>query len=152
VRPSSTRSERGQAVVEFALVIPILLLLLVGMVDFGRAIFYWFDLNGAANTGARYAVVNRYPGCVDNTCTAPYDIKFQAYVKSLTRVSNATVTACYRDADASSTPTNGDPVRVTVSSNFKFFEIVNLFDLNLRGRASLRLEQIPSRIGLGVCT
>jgi Flp pilus assembly protein TadG len=50
------KSQRSQALIEFALVSPVLLLLLFGIVDIGRAIFYYDTLNHAAREGARAAV------------------------------------------------------------------------------------------------
>src|SRR5919201_4870511 len=54
--------ESGVALVEFALVLPLLLILLFGMLDFGRAFNYWIDATHLANEGARWAVVNKNPG------------------------------------------------------------------------------------------
>src|SRR5437763_10436280 len=54
--------ERGVAVTELALVLPLLLLLILGMIDFGKAINYWIDNTHLANEGARLAVVNSNPG------------------------------------------------------------------------------------------
>lgn len=54
-RPAS----RGQALVEFALVIPIFLLLLVSLFDLGRAVFAYNTLTNAAREGARIAIVNQ---------------------------------------------------------------------------------------------
>jgi Flp pilus assembly protein TadG len=51
------RSGRGQALVEFALVIPIFLLLIFGLVDLGRAVFANNSLAEAARDGARYGSV-----------------------------------------------------------------------------------------------
>src|ERR1700730_2158829 len=48
--------ERSQALIEFALVSPVLLLLLFGIVDIGRAVFYYDTVNHAAREGARTAV------------------------------------------------------------------------------------------------
>ena len=42
--------------IEFALVSPVLLLLLFGIVDIGRAVFYYDTVNHAAREGARTAV------------------------------------------------------------------------------------------------
>jgi PKD repeat protein len=60
VRPSplSSRLERhsrGQAMVEFALVLPLLVLLLVMAVDFGRVFFGWVALQNAARIAADFA-------------------------------------------------------------------------------------------------
>ena len=41
--PRLSHEERGVALVEFALVAPILLVLLFGMLDFGRVFNYWID-------------------------------------------------------------------------------------------------------------
>ena len=54
------RHGRGQAMVEFALVIPIFLLLLVAIFDLGRAVFAYNTLTNAAREGARTAIVNQY--------------------------------------------------------------------------------------------
>jgi len=55
-----SRSTRGQALVEFALVIPLFLLMLVGIFDLGRAVFSYNTLTNAAREGARLAIVNQY--------------------------------------------------------------------------------------------
>src|SRR5687768_11117207 len=54
--------ERGAAMVEFALVLPLLLVLVFGMLEFGKAFNYWIDTTHLANEGARWAVVNQNPG------------------------------------------------------------------------------------------
>src|SRR6478752_3169405 len=57
--------EEGQALVEyallFALIAPILFLLVFGIVEFGRALNYYNDLTQLAGQGARAAVVGRNP-------------------------------------------------------------------------------------------
>jgi Flp pilus assembly protein TadG len=50
------RAQRSQALIEFALISPVLLLLLFGIVDIGRAVFYYDTVNHAAREGARAAV------------------------------------------------------------------------------------------------
>ena len=47
--------ESGQAVVEFAMVVPILCVLVLVLVDFGKGMNYWLDLNHVASEGARKA-------------------------------------------------------------------------------------------------
>jgi len=54
---SGWRNDRGAAAVEFALILPILLLLIGGIVDFGRAFFTQVVITNAAREGARAAVV-----------------------------------------------------------------------------------------------
>ena len=53
---------RGQSLVEFALVLPIALILLLAVFDVGRAVFTYNTLTNAAREGARLAVVNQDSG------------------------------------------------------------------------------------------
>ena len=55
----ANRDERGQAVVEFALVLPLLCLLLFGIIQFGIAFYTYIDLTSATRDGARKAAVMR---------------------------------------------------------------------------------------------
>jgi Flp pilus assembly protein TadG len=50
---------RGQTMVEFALALPLFILLLVGIFDFGRAIYASNTVSNAAREGARLAVVDQ---------------------------------------------------------------------------------------------
>lgn len=51
------RDERGAALLEMALTLPILLLVCVGILEFGRAYQTWQVLTNAAREGARVAVL-----------------------------------------------------------------------------------------------
>jgi hypothetical protein len=52
------KGQGGQALVETAIAVPLLLLLVLGIVDFGKAYNYSNDLTHLANEAARYATVN----------------------------------------------------------------------------------------------
>ena len=52
------KKEEGQAVVEFALILPILILLIFGMIDFGWLFYNKIEVNNASREGARYAAVH----------------------------------------------------------------------------------------------
>ena len=56
--PSKPRG-RGQGLVEFALVLPILLLIILGVVDFGRAVYGYNTIGNAARGGGRVAIVSQ---------------------------------------------------------------------------------------------
>ena len=49
----------GQNLVEFALVLPILLILMLGILDFGRAVAAYNSVSNGARSGARVAIVNQ---------------------------------------------------------------------------------------------
>lgn len=51
------RGERGQSLVEFALVMPVLVIVLVGLFDLGRAVMLSETLNSAVREGTRSAMV-----------------------------------------------------------------------------------------------
>lgn len=53
------RSERGQTLAEFALLAPILVILIFGFVDVARLYQAWVTVEGAAREGTRYAVTGR---------------------------------------------------------------------------------------------
>ncbi len=53
--PRRARDTKAQAMVEFALVFPIVLLLMFGTIEFGRLFHAWTLVNNAAQEGARYA-------------------------------------------------------------------------------------------------
>jgi hypothetical protein len=61
IRSWSSRSRssyRGQGLVEFALVLPLILLLLLMAIDFGRVFFGWVGIHNASRIGANYAALH----------------------------------------------------------------------------------------------
>ena len=58
---------RGQALAEFALIAPLFFLLLFGIIEAGRFIFYYETLHNATREGARYAIVNGQNTLGDST-------------------------------------------------------------------------------------
>jgi Flp pilus assembly protein TadG len=54
---SFRRSERGAAMVEFAIVLPVLVLLVGGIIDLGRLLYTYNNLTSAVREGARLAAV-----------------------------------------------------------------------------------------------
>jgi Flp pilus assembly protein TadG len=55
------RCARGSQVVEFALILPVLLILVFGIIDFGMAIFDKGVITNSSREGARAGVMYRYP-------------------------------------------------------------------------------------------
>ncbi len=56
--PLRRKKSRGQAMVEFAVVTPLLFLLILGTVEVGRFIFHYELVNNATREGVRYAIVH----------------------------------------------------------------------------------------------
>lgn len=57
IRDKKGKGERGQAMVEFALVLPIFLLVVFAIVDFGMGFHAWITVTNASREGARIGVV-----------------------------------------------------------------------------------------------
>ncbi len=88
-RPRVRRAD-GQSLVEFALVFPVFLLLLFGLIDIGRFVYSANALNQAAREGARFGSV----GAWAETCKANRETCVEAETKNrLAAVPGATATA-----------------------------------------------------------
>jgi hypothetical protein len=48
---------RGQGLTEFAIILPIFMLIVLGIFDLGRVIFYYSTIHNAAREGARYGAI-----------------------------------------------------------------------------------------------
>jgi Flp pilus assembly protein TadG len=65
-------SEKGQALVEFTMVLPMFLLLLFALVDFGRGFYTWIVVTNAAREGARVAAVQGDQAAIQSRIDASY--------------------------------------------------------------------------------
>ena len=62
------RGGRGQSLVEFALVLPVLTLLIFGIIDFGMGLRSYISLTNATREGARFAAVGNMAGAYPTDC------------------------------------------------------------------------------------
>ena len=67
--PARRRGERSQAMTEFALVAPVLLLLTFGIIDFGRALYFYAAAGNAAREAAHAATRPGVPFTGTGNCT-----------------------------------------------------------------------------------
>jgi hypothetical protein len=143
---SPRRPHDGQGLVEFALVLPIFIAILVGMVDIGRAVWANNSIANAAREAARYATI--HGGSKENPCpvgppvttgpnatvippastSCPYPSPSKEGVREAARAFTiasgfpTTVYVCYGtdcsgDTDAAgATNARGTPVTVTITS------------------------------------
>jgi len=65
-------TELGQSLVEFSMVLPIFLVLIFGLVDFGRAFYAWLIVTEAAREGARAAAVQGDASTVNSKIYASF--------------------------------------------------------------------------------
>ena len=121
--------------IEFALVLPLTLLLVFGMLDFGKAFNYWIDETHLANTGARWAVVNRNPG-------EGGGLSLQQYVKSLGDTSELQAGMQVCVSFPSGSDDVGEPVRVEVTYPYDWMPFLDLpaGTTDLTSTATMRIE------------
>jgi len=105
-------SPPAQALVEYALVLPLLLLLVLGVMDFGRMFYTKMILTNAAREGANYLAY--FPGDADNgyvdTFAAIYD-----------EANSSNFEVVETDVTYSSCCTRGLPVGVTITKAVDLF-------------------------------
>jgi hypothetical protein len=148
LQKQSKLKERAQAIVEFAIVLPILLMVLVGILEVGRMVFYYVGVNNASREAARYAsavglasdgIHTKY-----NYCTGIKDVARAAAFPI--NITNSDITINYDHGSVGTTfdacdvfpsdvvninsGTNID--RVTVSINATYRPMVNLIPIGQR--------------------
>ena len=138
------RGDRGQAIIEFAMVLPLLCAVVLIFVSFGKAVYYYIQYTHAANEGAREAVVN----LPSSTTALPGGATTLAsYLQNQIGDTGATVDICYSDATPPSGHTNrsvGEPVTVKVSKDYSWFPFMNLGTFKIVGSSTMRIEQDTS--------
>jgi Flp pilus assembly protein TadG len=108
LRAALPQSEDGQAIVEFVIVLPLLVLLLLGIAQFGLAFHNYLSITDATRVGARAAAVKRTAGACAAATTA---IQNTVSAKQWTAISS-------RITCTAGTNT-GDPVKVTVKYPYR---------------------------------
>jgi Flp pilus assembly protein TadG len=128
---ASAGRKRGQALIEFTLVVPILLLIMTGLVSFGFALRNFLVLTNAVNTGAQLLAISR--GQTTDPCATAYSaVKSAApsLASGLTLnfvIDGATYTASTSCPAATSNMVQGASAQVTASypCSFGIFEMNN---------------------------
>ena len=151
--PMSSQREQGATLVEFALVAPILFLILFGVLEVGRLVGTNQQVQMAAREGARYGVgigtsTNgdaRYTDCAEireatRRLSNLADLADSDIVIQRDGGPSTTVTTICNPSDpASSDFSRGDRIIVTVTHNFSF--VVPLIDDFFGGGVTLRATE-----------
>lgn len=115
-------SEKGSSSVEFALILPVLILILFGIIQFGFVFNNYLAVTHAAREGARLAAVGLYSEAV---------VRERAYP-----VDPTAILVSYPNGE-----NHGEPVQVTVRADSPLF--IPLFGsqtIPLESRAEMRIE------------
>ena len=133
-------SQVGQSLVEFALLLPIMVIFLMVIFDLGRAAYYYSAIHNAAREGARQGAVRWYDASIST------DIRNS--VERLTAGLNAdeiTISTSWLDLDSNGT---NETVRVIVTYQFQTATpvLTRLLgqagnELTLSSRATMRMER-----------
>jgi hypothetical protein len=152
----AVRSERGQAAVEFALVVPVFCLLVLALIDFAKALNYWIDANHLANEGVRQAAVIG-SGAQPSPSLAGW-IQQQAQSSELrngTGSVSSPAQVCISFVTNPVTGTSGrvgDPIKVTVTAPFKWIPFVGGATIDIRAESTMRLERPANPALNGQCS
>ncbi len=116
--------QRGASTVEFAIIVVLFFVLIMGFIDFGRAVWTYHTLSHATREGARYAIVH---GSKSNNPATFNDIR--DIVRSHANYQNITVTTCWPDGDVpcvsganesdGNNNNQGDRVEIVAEYNFQ---------------------------------
>lgn len=135
MRRIDPRREDGVAMAEFALIVPVFLLLFVGITGFGQGFYYWLKTNHQANETARWAAVDGNP----------YGVSLQQHV--INEIGNsAGTTVCINFENG--TPAVGSYLTVRVSKPLTFkihLPLIPALDtgFTIRGTSTQRIENLP---------
>lgn len=144
------RDQRGQAMAELALVLPVLLIVLVGMFEFGRLFYYWIDTTQLASESVRWAVVDKMP-VVSGTPGALAQ-RTRDYVCSQAQTREEFDGLQVRiehnvDGDPNWETGNvalpqGVPVRVQIKRSFAVLGFLGIGSVDLQGSSTMRIEYL----------
>jgi Flp pilus assembly protein TadG len=151
--------EWAQSLVEFALVLPIFLLVVTGLIDVARAVWQENTLAYAAREGTRYAIVHGTAGspiawtgsnatntCSNSSVNATCQPVFDAVTNAAIGVPNVAVTVTWPDTTGGTTCYDRNcRVTVDVTAPFvplpSYYLLGSTFQIQLRGGSQLFIQR-----------
>ena len=137
MRRVNLKREDGVAMTEFALIVPVFLLIVAGLLAFGRVFFYWIEANHMASETARWAVVDRNP-------YGPTTLQQHAAQTSTVEFASDVKVCIDFPGKTRTTADLGDPVRVKIQKPFNFLPILNMGTITVRGTSTMRIERLAN--------
>jgi Flp pilus assembly protein TadG len=114
-RRGAFSSDEGATIVEFALVLPLLLVLIIGLIDFGRMGFVEVSITSASREGARLS--SFYPSGLSDNSEIDVLVQAAAPAAASTAQLNSAAVLLVSVSPCSST-VSSENTSVTVSTNF----------------------------------
>jgi Flp pilus assembly protein TadG len=147
-RRRSLSDESGVAILEFAMVLPFLMLIVVVILDFGRALNYWVDTTHLASEGARLASVDRIP---EGTSLQAY-IRDRADTQELRDGGSNSIADPLEVCVANPLGEKvGDPVEVEVRTTYHWIPLLGIdtATTTITGTATMRRERLADNVLAG---
>jgi Flp pilus assembly protein TadG len=138
------KSEAGQSVIEFALVLPMLMLVCLGMAELGRATWAWNMAQMAASEGARRAIVISNGAWADTARAGARKILYGKDGSTEKMMLGTTVTP---RIDHSVTP-NLLVVDVDIPIQLLMGKLINLTAYHIHGHAQMPVQPAFSETGV----
>jgi TadE-like protein len=154
--------QKGAELVEMALVLPILLMLLLGIIAFGRAYDVYQTITRAAREGARQAVLTGCATCANPTTIPPSATIQSSYVNPAMQAANldptnSVYTSTYKEQYVTLDPNDPTPYICGIQISFKYpytltlpFTSLNFTTLNIPTAVQMRLENQPTPCPTGL--
>lgn len=130
IRTAWERQE-GQSLVEFALILPVFLILLFGVIEFGLLLYNQHVITNASREGARYGIVVRAPRRTAAEITAVVDTYCADHMVTFGPETPPTTNVAF------TTQSFGDDLTVEVTFHYDFLLLPN-FIANFMGGTDLR--------------
>ena len=136
------REERGAAVVEFAIISSLLIMLVFGIIEFGILLFDQHILTNASREGARAGVVMRIPHVSNSAILGKVNTYAQAHMVSFAPSSTLTTTVSPPESSRVGAATFGTELEVTVTYPFDFLVLsgFGLGPITLTAKTRMRME------------
>ncbi len=146
---------RGVELVEFALLAPVLLLIVFGVIEFGFVFNDHLELRSGSREGARLAAVDN--GCANSQCTTTPQAQLDALISATRAKANGLAGQASIRVSVNCSNAGGCPVSVVgtdtvmVCVNYTVRSVTGLLaplvdNYVLRASATMRLEQVPSYV------
>lgn len=133
-------SERGVAAVEFAIVSPVLILLLFTIIEFGIVLYDKAVVTNASREGARFGSVHDYFDTIDHTGIRDVVDVYLDHGKHLINLGGSNTFDKNNDIDVHfNTPNSGD-LTVTVKYTYDFLVLPDIASINLSATTVMREE------------
>lgn len=141
---SRFREERGQALVEFAIVLPVLLMIIMGIVYFGRYEDYNNQATQLVEEGARYAAVDYTPssGTLQSYILSQAQPELANGSSDVTSPAKVYVYVPTGGSYSSNTYATGGAIRVCVIATVTYPSLITTLTSTLVQTATMRIEQV----------